>query len=46
MSCSHLQLWAKLSDELGVQKSQEALANQPLLTELAELEGASLIVAV
>ncbi|RRT43383.1 hypothetical protein B296_00035626 [Ensete ventricosum] len=33
------ELWAKLSDNLGVYNSQEALTKQPLLTELTGLGG-------
>ncbi|XP_009392162.2 CBL-interacting protein kinase 1-like [Musa acuminata AAA Group] len=44
-SSLYRQLWAKLSDNLGVYKSQEALTKQPLLTELTGLGGSPVIAA-
>ncbi|RZR98576.1 hypothetical protein BHM03_00027967 [Ensete ventricosum] len=38
-------LWAKLSDNLGVYNSQEALTKQPLLTELTGLGGSPVVAA-
>ncbi|XP_042453404.1 CBL-interacting protein kinase 1-like [Zingiber officinale] len=44
-SSMYRQLWAKLSDSLGVSKSQEVLANQSLMPELKGLEGESAVAA-
>ncbi|XP_074587015.1 CBL-interacting protein kinase 1-like [Curcuma longa] len=44
-SSMYRQLWAKLSDSLGVSKSQEALTNQSLMSELKGLEGESAVAA-